>query len=60
LRDGFERFVILDRGGQLVKRVVTVGTRETGYTEIRQGIAADDRVVINPPAAFVGAEFSNG
>ena len=48
-RDGFERFVFIDREGELVKRSVTVGTREAGFTEIRQGIDLSDRVVINPP-----------
>jgi multidrug efflux pump subunit AcrA (membrane-fusion protein) len=47
-RDGFERFVFIDLEGELVKRSVTVGTREAGFTEIRQGIGLSDRVVINP------------
>ena len=45
-RDGFERFVFVDRDGELVRRSVTVGTREAGFTEIRQGIGPSDRVVI--------------
>jgi len=48
-RDGFERFVLVDRAGELVKRSVAVGTREAGFTEIRQGIDLNDRVAINPP-----------
>jgi macrolide-specific efflux system membrane fusion protein len=45
-RDGFERFVFVDRDGELVRRSVTVGTREAGFTEIRQGIGPGDRVAI--------------
>lgn len=45
-RDGFERFVFVDQDGELVKRSVTVGTREAGFTEIRQGIGPGDRVAI--------------
>jgi len=48
-RDGFERFVFIDREGELVKRSVTVGTREAGVTEIRQGIDLNARIAINPP-----------
>jgi RND family efflux transporter MFP subunit len=49
-RDGFERFVFIDRDGELVRRTVTVGTRESGFTEIRQGIGPNDRVAIQSPA----------
>ena len=47
-RDGFARFVMIDDGGELVRRPVTIGTREAGYTEIRQGIAPGERVAILP------------
>jgi multidrug efflux pump subunit AcrA (membrane-fusion protein) len=49
-RDGFERFVYLDENGELIKRTVSVGTRDAGMTEIRQGIGLDDRVAIVPQA----------
>jgi len=48
LRDGFARYVFLDEGGELVRRPVTIGTRDTGFTEIRQGVAPGDRVAIVP------------
>lgn len=48
-RDGFDRFVFIDEDGELVKRSVTVGTREAGFTEIRQGLGPDDRVAIGAP-----------
>jgi RND family efflux transporter MFP subunit len=50
-RDGFERFVYLEQDGELKKRTVSVGTRDAGVTEIRQGIGLDDRVAIVPPAS---------
>ena len=50
-RDGFERFVYLDENGELIKRTVSVGTRDAGVTEIRQGIGLDDRVAIMPQAS---------
>lgn len=48
-RDGFDRFVFIDSGGTLVRRPVTVGTREAGFTEIRQGLGPGDRVAIGVP-----------
>jgi len=50
LRDGFARYVFIDDDGELVRHPVTIGTRDTGYTEIRQGIAPGDRVAIMPQA----------
>jgi RND family efflux transporter MFP subunit len=50
-RDGFERFVYLEQNGELKKRTVSVGTRDAGVTEIRQGISLDDRVAIVPQAS---------
>jgi RND family efflux transporter MFP subunit len=47
-RDGFARFVLIDDGGELVRRPVTIGTRDTGFTEIRQGVAPGDRIAIVP------------
>lgn len=45
-RDGFARYVLIDEDGDLVRRPVTVGTREAGFTEIRQGVGQGDRVAI--------------
>ena len=50
-RDGFERFVHVKKDGELIKRTVSVGTRDAGVTEIRQGIGPDDRVAIVPQAS---------
>ncbi len=47
-RDGFERFVYVEQDGELARRSVVVGTRDAGFTEIRQGISPDDRVLIGP------------
>ncbi|MGE0580566.1 MAG: efflux RND transporter periplasmic adaptor subunit [Steroidobacteraceae bacterium] len=44
LRDDSARYVLVDSGGQAERRDVTVGAREGGYTEIRRGLAATDRV----------------
>jgi len=44
---GTRQVVILDRGeGKFEPRVVKVGLRGEGFTEIREGIAAGDRVVV--------------
>ncbi len=48
LRDGFARYVFIDDGGELVRRPVTIGTRDTGYTEIRQGVQPGERIAIVP------------
>lgn len=45
-RDGFEQFVHIQKGKSLARREVTAGSREAGYTEIRQGLAAGDEVAI--------------
>jgi macrolide-specific efflux system membrane fusion protein len=45
-RDGFARFVLVEEDGELVRRPVTVGTRDAGYTEIRQGIGPGERIAI--------------
>ncbi|UCG74290.1 MAG: efflux RND transporter periplasmic adaptor subunit [Chromatiales bacterium] len=47
-RDGFERFVYVQSDGELRRRTVTVGTRDAGFTEIRQGLADGDRVLLEP------------
>ena len=45
-RDGFEQIVYVEQDGELVRRSVSVGTREDGYTEIRQGLTPADKVAI--------------
>jgi HlyD family secretion protein len=54
-RDGFERFVFVEQDGELVRRSVTVGTREAGFTEIRRGIGPQDRVAIRSAADATAA-----
>lgn len=45
---GTRQVVILDKGeGRFEPREVKVGTRGGGYTEIRNGVAAGDRVVVS-------------
>ena len=45
-RDGFEQFVHVEQDDQLVRRTVSAGSREAGFTEIRQGLNAGDKVAI--------------
>jgi HlyD family secretion protein len=47
-RDGAERFVWVEQDGGLVRRSVTVGTRDATVIEIRQGLAPGDRVLVRP------------
>ncbi len=47
-REGAERYVWVDKDGSLVRRTVTVGTRDASFTEIRQGIGPADKVLISP------------
>lgn len=51
-RDGFERFVYVDIAGEWVKRSVSIGIRDSGFTEIRQGIDMSDRLALKsmPPS----------
>jgi RND family efflux transporter MFP subunit len=53
-RDGFERYVYVDDSGDLKKRSVTVGTREAGFTEIRQGLTTGERVLVGPQPSETG------
>jgi RND family efflux transporter MFP subunit len=46
-RDGEERYVYLLRDGKQEKRAVTIGTRDTGFTEIKNGLSASDQVIVN-------------
>jgi RND family efflux transporter MFP subunit len=55
-REGDERFVLVDQGGALAKRSVSVGVREAGVTEVKKGLTASDRVLTSalprtPPEA---------
>jgi HlyD family secretion protein len=45
-RDGFEQFVHIEENDELVRRGISAGTREAGFTEIRQGLDAGDTVAI--------------
>lgn len=59
-REGGERYVWVEQDGQLARRIVTVGTRDASFTEIRDGLGPTDRVLVGPqPAANPGQERSN-
>ncbi|MGH9742157.1 MAG: efflux RND transporter periplasmic adaptor subunit [Candidatus Acidiferrum sp.] len=45
-KDGEERFVLVMKDGKQVKRTVTVGTREGGFTEIKKGLSAGEQVAV--------------
>ncbi|MFZ1625420.1 MAG: efflux RND transporter periplasmic adaptor subunit, partial [Gammaproteobacteria bacterium] len=47
-RDRSERFVFVDRGGELVRQPVVAGTRDAAFTEIIQGVKPGDRVLVAP------------
>ena len=47
-RDRAERFVYVERGGELVRQPVVAGTRDATFTEIIQGIGSADRVLAEP------------
>jgi RND family efflux transporter MFP subunit len=56
-REGADRFVWVDQAGNLMRRTVSVGTRDANFTEIRQGIGPGDRVLVGPqPGAAAGGE----
>lgn len=56
-REGSDRFVWVDKDGSLTRRAVTVGTRDTSFTEIRSGLGPGDRVLVGPqPGAAEGGE----
>ncbi len=50
LRDASDRFVWVAQGEDIARRDVVTGTREAGQTEIRRGLAGQERVLLNPPA----------
>lgn len=45
-REGFEQFVHIEQDDRLVRRAISAGSREAGFTEIRQGLNAGDQVAI--------------
>ncbi len=47
-KDDTGRYVWVEKGGALQRENVTAGTREAGVTEVRQGVAAGDRVLLSP------------
>ena len=56
-RDGSDRFVWVEKDGALTRRAVTIGTRDTSFTEIRTGLGPGDRVLVGPqPGAAAGGE----
>jgi RND family efflux transporter MFP subunit len=58
-KDDSGRYVWVEKGGELQRRTVTVGARDTGVTEIREGVVAGDRVLLSPmPATAVAQEAS--
>ena len=50
-RDGFDQYVFIEENGELVRRSVSVGSREAGFSEIRQGLGKDDTVALVTRAA---------
>jgi HlyD family secretion protein len=45
-REGFEQYVYIEESGELVRRRISVGTREAGFTEVRQGLVGGDTVAV--------------
>jgi RND family efflux transporter MFP subunit len=45
-REGEERFVYLVRNGKQEKRSVGIGARDAGFTEIKKGLNASDKVIV--------------
>lgn len=54
-REGSERYVWVERDGQLARKVVTIGTRDASFTEIRAGLSPTDRVLVGPPPGTEGS-----
>jgi RND family efflux transporter MFP subunit len=54
-RDDQGRFVYLEEAGELQRRNVTTGTREAGVTEVRQGLAGGERVLLQPETGTTAA-----
>jgi len=58
-KDDSGRYVWVEKDGELQRRTVTVGARDAGITEIREGVVAGDRVLLSPlPASAVAEEAS--
>ncbi len=58
-KDDSGRYVWVERNGELQRRTVAVGARDAGFTEIREGVVAGDRVLQSPiPAPVVAQEAS--
>jgi RND family efflux transporter MFP subunit len=58
-KDDSGRYVWVEKDGELQRRTVTVGARDAGVTEIRDGVVAGDRVLLSPlPATAVAQEAS--
>lgn len=58
-KDDSGRYVWVETNGGLQRRTVTVGARDAGITEIREGVAAGDRVLLSPlPEIAVAQEAS--
>lgn len=54
-RDGSDRYVWIEKDGQLVKSPVSIGTRDASFTEIREGARTGDRVLVTPQPAPTAA-----
>ncbi len=50
-RDRSERFVFVDRDGELQRQPVIAGTRDAAFTEVIQGVQAGDRILVRLPSA---------
>ena len=48
-REGEDRFVYVDAGGKPEKRIITVGLRDLGFTEVKKGLGPADRVLNGTP-----------
>lgn len=51
LRDGSDRYVYVEVDGRPQRREVVIGAREGGVTEIRRGVAPEERVLIGVEAS---------
>lgn len=59
-REGSDRYVWMEQGDGLVRKAVSVGTRDANFTEIRQGIAPADKVLLSPqPQAGAAGQAGN-
>lgn len=56
VRDDAGRYVYVEQAGQPVRREISVGSRQAGFTEIRAGLKAGERVLTNPPGAAAPKE----